>query len=103
MLQFIRVKGSSGETEFIALDKIVRVSCSVTTKKTGGELEPMSLLDPSKPKTTPVQVFTTVSIRLFTANGDGEIRFDSESKADSWAQLNLGIRDFTTQFQYSPA
>lgn len=103
MAKYIRVVSDAGGVEFINLEKIVRASCSVKTMRRGGEVEPLSMLDPNMPKITPVEVTTIVWIRLFTANGDGLVRFDSESKADIWAEQNLGIVDITMQSQYSPA
>lgn len=102
MSEFIQVGDGEGGTEFISVDKIVRVACSVSKRRKGGGLEALSLVDPTYPPTTPVEVLTSVSIRLFTANGDGEVLFDSESEADIWAEQNLEIDDITARSQKVP-
>jgi hypothetical protein len=60
------------------------------------------LFDPTVPATTPIETVTSVSIRLFTANGDGEVLFDSESEADIWAEQNLGIDDIIIRSRSLP-
>jgi len=100
MIKFISVMNKGDDTWcFINTDGIAKVTCKVTTTRTGGGFDIRSTVDPSLPKSTPVQEKTDFTITLHTASGDGEMIFDTEGEANTWAETNLGISDIVGNTQ----
>jgi hypothetical protein len=91
MNRFIKVADDSGACDFINLDLVVKVSCSVVRTKKGGGFNIESITDSTVPASSPVTESTMAVITLLTASEGGEIRFSNLHDATEWAQENLGI------------
>jgi len=99
MQKFIEVLGGDGTWHFINATQITKVSCEVNRMTRGGEFDPRSMLDDRIASTTPKVAVVVVTIRVLTANGEGEVKFNSESEADMWAVTELGIDDIILRSQ----
>lgn len=101
MDKFIEIPGGDGTWHFINASQITKVSCEVFRMKLGGELGSLNLVHPNRPVPSRVQFNVTVTIRLFTANGTGDVKFNSEREADIWAHAELGIDEIVSRSQTS--
>jgi hypothetical protein len=91
MANFIKVADIEGTFDFIDLDQVTKVSCSVKRHQTGGGLNIESIVDPSVPTSAPRQESVTAVILLRTSGGLGELRFNDLDEAARWAKEHLGI------------
>jgi len=99
MQKFIEVLGDDGTWHFINFNQITKVSCEVSKTKYGGDFNPMSMLNDQIPSEMPWREVVVVAIRVLTANGEGQVKFNSESEADIWAVTELGISDIVLRSQ----
>ncbi|MGX4643471.1 hypothetical protein [Massilia sp. SYSU DXS3249] len=91
MANFIKIADLEETCDFIDLDQVTKVSCTVRRHQTGGGLNIESFSDPSVPRSTPSRESVTAVIILHTSGGTGELRFSDLDEAAQWAQENLGI------------
>jgi hypothetical protein len=90
MARFIKIADDAGSCDFLDLDHVTKVSCSVMRAKTGGGFDIRSVTDPTV-KSQPVSETVTAVISLATAGGIGEVRFTDLGEATQWAKDQLGI------------
>jgi hypothetical protein len=90
MANFIKVADEQG-CDFLDLDKVTKVSCSVKRGTKGGGLNVRSVGNPDIPKSSPVVETVFAVIKLTTPGGSGEMHFADLAEAAQWAKANLGI------------
>lgn len=84
MNRFIKVADTKGKSfDFINLDLVTMVQCSVEVRGGGLDITTMS------PSTTPKHLVAAVT--LSTANGNGKVTFNDVSEAQAWLKRELEI------------
>lgn len=93
MANFIKVADANNSVDFINLDLVTKVECTVSRIAASRSVDISSVVGDGEPTIVSIPERTTASIKLLTASGHGSVQFQSLDDAEKWAKdwLNISV------------
>jgi len=89
MARFVKISDTDSTCDFINLDSVVKIQCSV--KETGGGIKINTVLSENGPQSSEKKKIALIT--LITVNGSEVVQFPDFEQAKQWAldQLNITV------------